>query len=145
MYEVNSLASIFTCEATAILQALAYIDLRNLVDATIFSDSLSTLEKLCHFQTGSNHIVMAIIDRWVALRHKGVKVEMVWVRAHAGIEGNSRVDWFAKKATELGEPLEVKIPYSDVIGTYKQKAIANWQKIYLSGEHGYNLKFNEIL
>ncbi|KAK9506108.1 hypothetical protein O3M35_008104 [Rhynocoris fuscipes] len=86
---------------------------------------------LCHFQTGSNHIVMAIIDRWVALRHKGVKVEMVWVRAHAGIEGNSRVDWFAKKATQLGEPLEVKIPYSDVIGTYKQKAIANWQKIYL--------------
>ncbi|KAK9504266.1 hypothetical protein O3M35_010640 [Rhynocoris fuscipes] len=131
MYKVNSLASIFTCEATAILQALAYIDLRNLVDATIFSDSLGTLEKLCHFQTGSNHIVMAIIDRWVALRHKGVKVEMVWVRAHAGIECNSRVDWFAKKATQLGEPLEVKIPYSDVIGTYKQKAIANWQKIYL--------------
>ncbi|KAK9509442.1 hypothetical protein O3M35_006758 [Rhynocoris fuscipes] len=62
---------------------------------------------------------------------------MVWVRAHAGIEGNSRVDWFAKKATQLGEPLEVKIPYSDVIGTYKQKAIANWQKIYLSGEHAH--------
>ena len=134
--------SIFTAEATAVVEALSLIDRKKFKSSVVYSDSKSVLEALKKFNPSHPSIQKA--QEWLfhlSVRHKSVK--FCWIPGHVGIEGNEMADSEAKDAVRSNFLIK-KVPHSDmkpVIKTYIQR---KWQQRWTSPQLSTNKKYRGI-
>ena len=118
-------ASVFTAELLAIKNALKVISDRKLKNVTIFSDSLSSLQAIKSYSS-QNKIVSHIKFILHTLKQRQIFVTFCWIPSHIGIDGNEKVDSYAKEAISL--PLVVKtLPVEDYLAYVKQITVNKWQ------------------
>ena len=84
---------------TMLIYELLEKDLHSFKNVCIFTYSLGALQVLQTRTTGSA-LVNECLEKIVALSRK-IKVNISWIPAHSGYEGNEKADKLAKKATEL--------------------------------------------
>ena len=123
-------ASIFSAEACAILEALLSISSNNIKKCLILSDSMSVLKSLSNINKITSPIIMNIIKIYHELQKMGYNIHFMWIKAHAGLVYNEKVDLLAKEAcTDYNKRLN-EIPVSDFIPIFKKELMANWANIY---------------
>lgn len=125
-YKLENFCSISQAELLAIQKALLFIInmLRTgngVSRATIWSDSMSSL-MMIKSSRSRNKTVYRIQKQCSALRDKGVKTSICWVKAHAGIDGNERADCIAKQAAASQQPIDFRLfPFSKI--KYESKIV----------------------
>ncbi|KAK9502615.1 hypothetical protein O3M35_011350 [Rhynocoris fuscipes] len=77
-----------------------------------------------------NHLVRKIIDTLLDMRKRGKDVQFLWVKSHAGIEANERVDDLTKQDKETGLEIEVKLGANDVKEEISNSAMKKYQQSY---------------
>ncbi|KAG7312855.1 hypothetical protein JYU34_001236 [Plutella xylostella] len=98
-------SSVFTGEATAILEALLYTESHKLNKTIILSDSSSCLHSIISFPFKSKSkfpIILQIRQTLFRCKTQGIEVAIAWIPGHSGIIGNECADSFAKDAISLG-------------------------------------------
>uniref|UniRef100_A0ABD2WYE8 Reverse transcriptase domain-containing protein n=1 Tax=Trichogramma kaykai TaxID=54128 RepID=A0ABD2WYE8_9HYME len=87
----------------------------------IFSDSRSNLEALnkIHGLQNKPPLVKKIKLKLIELADKDVKVEIFWLLAHIGLQGNENADTNAKKAAAKDISFNLDIPVSDIFAKFK--------------------------
>ena len=108
---INKHASIFTAEATALNMALNQIENSPKRSFIIFSDSLSCLESLEHFNISDTRI-LRIIEKVNCLAQQK-QIIFAWIPGHVNIRGNDRADGLAKESLGLELPDHAPIPHTD--------------------------------
>ncbi|XP_048481301.1 uncharacterized protein LOC119694354 isoform X1 [Plutella xylostella] len=97
--------SVFTGEATAILEALLYTESHKLNKTIILSDSASCLQAIIAYPFKSKSkfpIILKIRETLHRCVTQGIEVAIAWIPGHSGIIGNECADSFAKEAVSLG-------------------------------------------
>ncbi|KOB70336.1 putative pol-like protein, partial [Operophtera brumata] len=87
-FKCPSVSSVFTGEATAILESIQFIKSHNLNNTIIFSDSKSSLQSILSnpFRSKSNFPIMLQIRESLFRCHElGLNVVMAWIPSHTGI------------------------------------------------------------
>ena len=122
-------ASIFTAELTAINLALTILARHPSRRAVILSDSRSALTALEQYNP-KNILVKNLLLRAHALLTAGKFIQLCWIPAHVGIQGNESADAAAKLAcaTEL---LDQAVPYEDWRTHIKHLVFQTWQNDWL--------------
>lgn len=119
------MTTVFTAEAIAILQILEIIEFTDLNDFYIFSDSRSVLSSICNSKNFKNHnyLIQCIHDIYFRCIEKNKRINFIWIPSHKLIEGNERADQNAKYAAMNGILLEYDLPYTDLVGFFKEKCL----------------------
>lgn len=52
-------------------------------------------------------------------------IQLIWIPAHSGIQGNEKADCMAKHSTTLTADCEFKIPFTDLKMNLKSRAVSN--------------------
>lgn len=102
---------------------------------SILSDSRSSLELLKN-QTSYHPLTFAIRRNIIQIKEQGGTLNLFWIRAHVGTEGNERADELAKAAA-LSKKTAAdydKCPPSYVKRTLRLKTMQEWQKRYMETE-----------
>ncbi|WP_179116290.1 ribonuclease H family protein, partial [Solemya velum gill symbiont] len=104
-------SSIYSAELHAILLVLPHLFTSTSNDFILFSDSLSSLQALSHFNI-KNPLILQIIELYHTLQSKGKSLIFCWIPGHTGILGNEIADRAAKLA--LLDPIAIThVPYHD--------------------------------
>ena len=156
-FKLPDLASIFTAECYAIIVALnSIIEWRKenqFREFRIFTDSQSIVKALSFgggFGRESPLLVQARDNMFQAM-NLGIEIKIIWIPSHKGILGNEMVDEAAKNAAMKENLMNVAIPFSDIIPTYKQicykknqeeliKISENKGNFYFENFYNYNKK-----
>lgn len=138
-------ASIFTCEAMAILIALQKCDEDTAQEIYIFSDSRNVLEAICStkYSKKRSHLVWKILYLIHKLKSKDKEIKLFWIPAHVGIEFNELVDKSAKEAAVTGVDVQLSLPISDSKTLWKEnlfKKFWTWAQDNHKGNHKGNHK-----
>lgn len=113
-HRLPPIASIFTAEAWAILQAIGLAEDLKSLNTVIFSDSLSVLKAIASQKHKENcFIIHQIKHRLYRLEDAGFRITLCWVPAHKGITGNELADQAAKEAAISGDNPFLRLPYAD--------------------------------
>ena len=125
-HTLQSDASIFSAEALAIELALRLIDTLPNDRYIIYSDSRSVLTALKQFQP-KNTLIQKIRE-WINYIESTSekKIELCWIPAHVGLQGNEQADRIAKKAT-TEKPIPIQLPFRDYYARVKRCINAIWQ------------------
>ena len=118
-------SSIFTAEATAVLNSLKYIKFSMCKKFLIFSDSLSLIQSIKN-ECVENPIITSIFKELWLIEEQGKEVVFCWVPGHCGIDGNEQADQAAKEALEQ-EVTPITIPFTDKIPYVKSHLSNAWQ------------------
>ncbi|XP_015922428.2 uncharacterized protein [Parasteatoda tepidariorum] len=107
--------------AEAIRSAFIWINDNNINNATIFSDSLSSLQVLADPEP-----ISKLIENIKTYWHRGIT--MNWVKAHVGIQGNEEADEAAKEAigSDIIDLQVLRIP-RQAKTEIKRILMARWQ------------------
>ena len=132
-YKLNKHCSNNQAEQLAILKSLEAIDNMeppqvNEKTAAIFTDSKITLQSL-HNTRNHNHLIEAIREKLGKLDKKEWKIEIGWVKAHIGIQGNEVADKLAKQATtqDRTESLN-RLPKSTIKKKLREETLRKWER-----------------
>ena len=87
-------------------------------NVTIFSDSLSSIDAIQSY-TPQNAIVSQIRFIIHTLKQQKTSITFCWIPSHIGIEGNERVDIYAKDAISLRPSISI-LPIEDYLSYTKQ-------------------------
>ena len=104
-------------------------------DVVIFTDSLSTLDKL---ESGTDvtkdlsHLIWSLHN--LISRHH-VRVVLQWIPAHTGIPGNERADALAKKGASLPQP-DTPTDYMTCRQMLRSNFKEEWMNAWASGTTG---------
>ena len=132
--KLDSILTVFTSEAIAILNALEYIKRNKIGQAVIFSDSLSVLQSLKSTTAGSysniNGYILHIFCLLCSLYKEQVIVNFIWVEAYVGISYNEQVDKLAKEGAISGRKLQYKICLSDILNYTRTHLFNKWSEYY---------------
>ncbi|GBM53583.1 RNA-directed DNA polymerase from mobile element jockey [Araneus ventricosus] len=110
-FRLHTSFSILSAELVAIFYALQKISLSFQRQFCIYTDSMSSLETLCHPHFQMHPVAMEILGLLQTLQHRGFCILFCWIPSHVGIAGNEQADHSAKTAASL---LHREIPYCDV-------------------------------
>ena len=127
-FSLPSKASVFTAELMAILYALKIVNEVQADKFVIYSDSRSAVEALRNY-THPNPLVTEIKLAFNTLNTKGIDVQLCWIPAHVGVDGNEKADQAAKHAISLPRIL-FNIPITDYITSLKSYAWNVWQNTW---------------
>ena len=94
--------SIFTAEATAVLQAVNYIKVSAICKSVICTDSMSVLLAL-HSDESRHPLILDVKDALHDLRETNNDCVILWIPSHCGIPGNETADVEARRAVGLGD------------------------------------------
>nr|XP_042896049.1 uncharacterized protein LOC122268979 [Parasteatoda tepidariorum] len=119
------MCSVFTAEAVAILLALRLISASLNRKYCVYSDSMSVLRQLNHFDNETHPILCFIQHLLFNLHKNGFDILFCWVPSHVGIPGNDLADTAARSATTT---LNLSIPFSDVKIHIKKYIKSLWQQ-----------------
>lgn len=122
-FKICANISIMETELIAIAEALSYVDSTNLNRVVILTDSKSSLQHLarCTSTFRGTPIAYSIIDTILKLQQKGISLVLQWIPSHIGIDGNEKVDSFAKLASSEGVSIKPSPFYSNHIPWIKQQ------------------------
>lgn len=133
-FKCPSVASSFTGEAIALLEAILYIESHNLNKSLIFSDSLSCLQAICAnpFRSKFKHpVVFKIREALYHCHCKKIEVGLFWIPSHCGIVGNESADWCAKSAIRIGSELEHPDVYCQDLSNCSRTRLQNeWSNLW---------------
>lgn len=104
-FQLPSIASIFTGECSAILNAIKYIREHRLGKTIIFSDSLSAIQAIsCNSikNCARSAIICLVKEALLSCHLLNLEVKISWIPSHKGINGNEVVDKAAKEAASGG-------------------------------------------
>ncbi|OOZ37989.1 hypothetical protein BOW52_09705 [Solemya elarraichensis gill symbiont] len=118
-------ASIFSAELHALLLALRRIETHKSSKFIIFTDSLSSLQSLSHFNI-KHPLILKLLEHYTHLHHKGKSIIFCWIPSHMGIKGNEKVDSLAKAALNSTQS-SLKVPYSDFKPLSRKYITQFWQ------------------
>ena len=106
----------------------------------MFTDSLSAIKALDN-RRNCNPIVHDVHQLLSKLSSRDVRVQILWTKAHVGIEGNEAVDSLAKRATKNHDrPAFDKFPLSYVKRKIRQETLNKWNLRYIKAPQGKHLK-----
>ncbi len=134
-FKVNNTISIFTAEALAILEAVKLIIDFKITSSIIFSDLKSVLASLSNSNRIKNqsYVILEIKKLCVYARQNDLKICVVWIPAHVGINGNEKADREAKLVIIDGMDYPFSISVSDAVAINKevctQKISANIENL----------------
>ena len=117
--------TIYTAEAYAILRALKH-GLQNRKDLVIFTDSLSCLVAIKHYQT-EHTIITRILN---ILHHSSLNINLCWIPSHCNVLGNEQADRIAKRSLNLAEITHIDTPRKEYMKKVRKKIIKEWQREY---------------
>lgn len=143
--------TVIQAELYAILRATQKIQdilrINQINSAAIFSDSASAWALIRQFNT-KNHLAAQIQTILYELRLK-INVRLVWIKAHAELDGNETADKLAKSAAQRSIKLRrgEKYDYNLIPKTWfklvtRRNTLSKWQADYqrsLTGQHTYKL------
>ncbi|CAK1592198.1 unnamed protein product [Parnassius mnemosyne] len=141
-FKCPSISSTFTGEATAIHEALIYIEAHNLNKSVILTDSKSCLLAILSNQFQSKYkipLILKIKHTLYRCHLKGIQVSLAWIPGHSGIKGNETADLMAKNASRNGLPCNLTYS-SDIVLLAKKKLNNNWNTLWkatqnIKGKH----------
>lgn len=127
-FRLYSHASIFTAELLAIQKSISFIAQTDVVQAAIFSDSLSAILAIKSMQLSRTYLVQKIVESIHQMSIEGREVTLVWVPSHVGLSGNERADAAAKGASLMPPSNQFKIPAVDLKFAIKRSVDTEWQQ-----------------
>ncbi|KMQ85160.1 pol-like protein [Lasius niger] len=96
------------------LHCIEFILTKNILEASIFTDSRSLVEAISSsFFKNHNILVVKIKDNLRIAKTHNVNIVIAWIPSHMGILGNEAADHLAKRAIRFGNMLYEPIPHSD--------------------------------
>jgi len=128
-HSISNLFSIFSAECIAIIESLKYIIKNNLEHSLVFSDSLSSLQKLksSPLLYPDDDFVCLIRVLIASIQSSGKTITLIWIPGHVGIVGNDIADSLAKQgASNPIITLINHIPLSDIFSILKEKTRNVW-------------------
>ncbi|RVE51902.1 hypothetical protein evm_003522 [Chilo suppressalis] len=128
------LASVFTGEAIAILEAVLFIESHSLNNSLIFTDSQSCLQAINSNQFRSKSkfpIVLKIREALLRCHLKGTNVALAWIPGHNGIPGNETADTCAKHAISSGLPKYSRVFYQGLYSVTRELLFKSWETHWL--------------
>ncbi|GBN55811.1 hypothetical protein AVEN_167975-1, partial [Araneus ventricosus] len=126
-FRLHTSFSILTAELVAIFYALQKISLSTQRQFCIYTDSMSSLETLCHPHFQMHPVAMEILGLLQTLQHGGFSILFCWIPSHVGIIGNEQADHSAKTAVSF---LHREIPYCDVKKPVASCIFSLWQETW---------------
>lgn len=126
-WTLPSSASVYTAELYAIWQALKFIDIENIKNAVILSDSLSSLQAISNVFS-KNTLVNNILTTLHFLKSTEQNVIFVWIPSHIGINGNELADTSAREAANCDEIQDIPILIEDSQHFLKNKIYQKWER-----------------
>ena len=133
-------SSVFTAELSAILSALEIIKEHQPQKFVIFSDSRSAVEAIQNYSP-KNSLVQEIKYAFHKLYEEGKHIEICWIPAHVGVQGNEEADTAAKDAINKNRS-QINVPVCDFIPVLKQFTFEKWQRLW--NEEHENNKLKQI-
>ncbi|GBO29676.1 hypothetical protein AVEN_88860-1 [Araneus ventricosus] len=124
-YRLHNCCSVFTAELVAIFSALQEISPSSQRDFIIYTDSMSALETLSHYDTQMHPVGLEILSVLQGLRNKGFHIIFCWVPSRVGISGNETADAIAKFASAF---LPRALPYPDIKKSFVSHLFSVWQQ-----------------
>ncbi|GBO29721.1 putative RNA-directed DNA polymerase from transposon X-element, partial [Araneus ventricosus] len=124
-YRLHNCCSVFTAELVAIFCALQEISPSSQRNFIIYTDSMSALETLSHYDTQMHPVGLEILSILQFLRNKSFNIIFCWVPSHVGISGNETADAIAKFASAV---LPRALPYVDVKKFFVSHLFSLWQQ-----------------
>lgn len=125
-------SSIFTGEATAIMEGLQWTNKSKKNTWIIATDSRSVLTAI-NSPLPKNSLIKEILNLWWEMKNRGMDVVFIWVPSHKGILGNEEADQAALLARE-GETNEIVkkrwTTKEDWIHQCKKKILESWEKTW---------------
>lgn len=131
---IDHISSVYTAECLALSEAMGIASSQVDTNILIFSDSLSALMSLQNPKLNIKvnpyiHKTRDMYLRCIEQFEKNNKqINLYWIPAHTGIEGNEEVDALAKSATE-DEPDSTCLPFTDFRELSKMKSLQNTNKV----------------
>ncbi|GBN13043.1 hypothetical protein AVEN_74935-1, partial [Araneus ventricosus] len=124
-YRLHNCCSVFTAELVAIFCALQELLPSNRRHFIIYTDSMSALETLSHYDSRTHPVALEIISVLQFLRNKGFNIIFCWVPSHVGISGNETADVIARFASDF---LPRALPYCDIKKFLISHLLSVWQQ-----------------
>ncbi|GBN18169.1 hypothetical protein AVEN_238271-1 [Araneus ventricosus] len=124
-YRLNNCCSVFTAELVAIFCALQEISPSSQRNFIIYTDSMSALETLSHYDNRLHPVALEILSVLQFLRNKGFNIIFCWVPSHVGISGNETADIIARFASDF---LPRALPYCDIKKFLISHLLSVWQQ-----------------
>ncbi|GBN39928.1 hypothetical protein AVEN_21763-1 [Araneus ventricosus] len=124
-YRLHNCCSVFTAELVAIFCALQEISPSSQRNFIIYTDSMSALETLSHYNTQMHPVGLEILSILQFLRNKSFNIIFCWVPIHVGISGNETADAIAKFASAF---LPRALPYVDIKKFFVSRLFSLWQQ-----------------
>ena len=137
----GSFCSNFIAEQQAITSTANYINHlfdtnpHITTDIVIFTDSLSTLEKLEGGTDASKDFTHLIWSLHSLISRHHIRVVLQWIPAHTGIPGNERADALAKKGASLPQP-DIPTDYNTCCQMIKSNSKEEWMNNWATGKTG---------
>lgn len=138
-YRLPDQCSIFTAEAFAILQAIAYIRTNKVQRSVICTDSLSVVMAIMH-AASDVPTVIDIIDDIDRLTTAGHRICLLWIPGHSNISGNEIADTEAKLAISSPYTDDVEIHHKDFLPYLRRVLRSRFDAIWENHEHTTTLK-----
>ncbi|GBN22693.1 hypothetical protein AVEN_68031-1 [Araneus ventricosus] len=123
-YRLHNCFSVFTAELVKIFCALQEISPSNQRNFIIYTDSMSALETLSHYDIQMHPVALKISYISHFLRKEGFNIIFCWVPSHVGISGNEIADCIAKFASSF---LSQDITVRDVKKSFVSLLHTTWQ------------------
>ncbi|XP_035211344.1 uncharacterized protein LOC118185576 [Stegodyphus dumicola] len=127
--------SVFQAEALALLKAIEWAQTTTAEDFTIYTDSLSVLYAI----NDPRHTSPLVSQIQETLRNTSPvqKIEISWVKAHVGAQGNERADTLAKEAAQDRDAVQIDppLPKSLLKRQTWQSALSQWQQEWNTSHH----------
>ncbi|GBO38957.1 hypothetical protein AVEN_164361-1 [Araneus ventricosus] len=122
-YRLHNCCSVFTTELVAIFCALQEISPSRQRKFIIYTDSMSALETLSHYDTQMHPVGLEILSILQFLRNKSFNIIFCWVPSDVGISGNETADAIAKFASAF---LPRALPYVDIKKFFVSRSFCLW-------------------
>ena len=123
--------SIFTAEATAILQAVHYIKVSAISKSVICTDSMSVLLAL---QSHESHhpLILDVRDALHDLSTTNNDCIILWIPSHCGIRGNDTADAEARSAIGLGAVHEYEVSLREYLPSLRLACQNHFNTVWTS-------------
>lgn len=150
-FYLSNNCDIFQAELFSIERAINHAKEKHFQSFRICSDSLSSLLAIVNF-TNHNFLATTIRQKICKLKQQNVKIELIWIRGHVGIQGNEMVDQVAKDAAQstINEFNYSKINKSYLKREMKARIERDWNREYDRYDNRWlksffkNAKYNQI-
>ena len=115
-FKLQAGLSIYSAELVAIREALKFVYRHRVCKALICTYSLSAVRAMS-VQSRDHPGLIDTLELYHRNSQDGLKCTMVWIPGHAGIAGDVRADFRARRAHAIQEVTHVKVGYREYVGT----------------------------